>query len=296
MAVTDGASFLGFGAGLRTQHYNHIFQTPSLRVDWFEAISENYFGLDQPGGRPLENLLRIRERFPVVLHGVSLSLGSTDPLDKNYLKTWKELVSIVQPAWISDHLCWGSVHGRVFHDLLPLPYTEETLDHLVPRIQEVQDYMGRPLTIENVSSYLSFTHSEMSEWDFLSELVKRSGAELLLDVNNVYVSSVNHSFSAIEYLNAIPRHKVRQIHLAGHSSAEQVLIDTHDHPVCDEVWALYAEAIRRFGAVSTMVEWDARIPDFPVLEDEVLKAKKIFDDIRSIKTQGGMERAQTHTA
>jgi len=277
---------MGFGLGLRPDHYFEIlnFLPQSLAgIDWFEALSENYMGLKGPdlAGRPLEMLLKVRAQKPVVLHGVSMNLGGIVPLDFDYLKKLRDLKNIVQVPWVSDHLCFTGAHGENLHDLLPLPYTEESLLHLCTRITEVQEYLGCPLLIENVSSYLSYTYSEMTEWNFLSELVKRTGAYLLLDINNVYVSSVNHSFNAEEFLNSLPADRVLQIHLAGHTKKNNFLIDTHDHPICDEVLLLYKNYIQKNGARATMVEWDAQIPSFAELRNELFKAK----DTLSINSQ-----------
>lgn len=262
---------LGFGLGLRVDHYETVLNSDPA-VDWFEIISENYL---IPGGKPLHYLDRIRERYPLVMHGVSLSIGSTDPLNRDYLKQLKELAARVQPAWISDHLCWTGVHGRNMHDLLPLPYTEETIDHVAARIREVQDFLGRQILIENVSSYVGFTQSQLSEWDFLREISERADCLLLFDVNNVYVSSVNHGFDPTDYLNGIPAARVQQFHLAGHEDHGRYIIDTHDHPVSDPVWDLYAQALRRFGPVSTMIERDDHIPPLAELIDELDHARRI---------------------
>ena len=209
------------------------------------------------------------------MHGVSLSIGSTDPLNRNYLEQIKQLAARVQPAWISDHLCWTGVHGRNMHDLLPLPYTEETIEHVAARIREVQDFLGRQILIENVSSYVSFAQSQLSEWDFLSEISKRADCLLLFDVNNIYVSSVNHGFDPLDYLNGIPAARVQQFHLAGHEDHGRYIIDTHDQPVPDPVWELYAQALRRFGPVSTMIERDDNIPPLAELVDELERARRI---------------------
>lgn len=274
---------LGMGLGLRAPHYSHIAQSKP-KLDWFEAISENYMGLSQSGsGRPLKMLESIRKNYDVVLHGVSLSIGSTDELNFNYLKRLKTLVDTIQPKWVSDHLCWTGVSGENVHDLLPLPFTNEALNHLIERISRVQDFLGQRILLENVSSYISFRHSEMTEWDFLKEISTRADCGILLDINNVYVSSVNHNFNPIDYLNCLPQERVGQIHLAGHSRQGDVLIDTHDAPVCDEVWDLFQRAVKRFGAISTMVEWDADIPEFSRLQAEVDKAKKII--VQEIENQ-----------
>ena len=262
---------LGFGLGLRPVHYPEIFDG-SPRVDWFEAISENYM---VPGGRPIHALMRVRERWPVVLHGVSLSIGSTDPLDDAYLGRLRALADRIEPAWISDHLCWTGVSGINLHDLLPLPYTEEALDHVVGRVLQVQERLGRQILLENVSSYVTYAQSAVPEWEFLAEVARRADCLLLLDVNNVYVSAFNHEFDPLAYLDAVPGERVRQIHLAGHENNETHIIDTHDHPVIDPVWSLYAEAIRRFGPLATMIERDDRIPPLAELEGELDRARAV---------------------
>lgn len=262
---------LGFGLGLRVDHYETILNSEPA-IDWFEIISENYL---VPGGKPLHYLDRIRERYPLVMHGVSMSIGSTDPLNRDYLKQLKELARRIEPAWISDHLCWTGVHGTNLHDLLPLPYTEETIEHVAARICEVQDFLGRQMLIENVSSYLSYTQSQLTEWDFLTAVCERADCLLLFDVNNVYVSSVNHGFDPLDYLNGIPTERVQQFHLAGHEDHGRYIIDTHDHPVPDPVWDLYAQALRRFGPVSTMIERDDNIPPLNELIAELDRARGI---------------------
>lgn len=262
---------LGFGLGLRVDHYEAILNSEPA-VDWFEIISENYL---VPGGKPLHYLDRIRERYPLAMHGVSLSIGSTDPLDLEYLKQLKTLAARVDPAWISDHLCWTGVHGRNMHDLLPLPYTEETVEHVAARIRAVQDFLGRRILIENVSSYVNFAGSRMSEWEFVTAVSERADCLLLLDVNNIYVSSVNHEFDPRDYLNGIPGKRVQQIHIAGHEDHGDYIIDTHDHPVTDPVWKLYADAVRRFGPVSTMIERDDNIPPLDELVAELEQARRI---------------------
>ena len=264
---------LGFGLGLRVEHYAEILEGAPA-VDWFEAVTENYL---VPGGRPLQNLMRVRERFPIALHGVSLSIGSTTPLDLNYLSQVKALAKRVQPAWISDHLCWTGVNGKNLHDLLPLPYTEEALAHVVARVRAVQDILGRRILLENVSSYLAFHESRMTEWEFLAAIAQQADCLILLDVNNVYVSSVNHEFDPLAYLDGIPGERVQQIHLAGHESHGDYLIDTHDQPVPDAVWALYQEALRRYGHVPTMIERDANIPPLAELEAELRIARRLAE-------------------
>lgn len=276
---------LGTGLGLRAPHYSHIAQS-SPKLGWFEAISENYMGLSESGsGRPLEILKQIRENYEIVLHGVSLSIGSTDELNSSYLKRLKELAQIIQPRWISDHLCWTGVDGENVHDLLPLPFTKESIEHLVSRILKVQDFLGRRILLENVSSYITFKHSEITEWDFLSEIAKKSDCAILLDINNVYVNSVNHGFDPIAYLKALPAERIGQIHLAGHSHQGEILVDTHDGPVCDEVWDLFRIAVKLFGPVSTMVEWDDKIPEFSTLQTEIEKASKIIHEKKAVANE-----------
>lgn len=263
--------YLGFGLGLRTEHYEDILaQRPP--VDWFEIISENYM---ISGGKPLYFLDQIRNHYPLVMHGVSLSIGSTDPLDKDYLKRLKTLAQRIEPVWISDHLCWTGIKGLNLHDLLPLPYTEEAIKHIVERISMVQDFLGRQILIENVSSYLSYTQSEMSEWDFLGAIAQRADCYLLCDINNIYVSSVNHDFKAMDYIHALPTTRVAQIHLAGHSNEGNYIIDTHDAAIIEPVWDLYAQAIRYLGPVSTMIERDDNIPALAELMLELNQAKEI---------------------
>ena len=262
---------LGCGLGLRREHYGHVLEHwPEL--DWFEIISENFM---VPGGRPLWVLDQVLERYPVVMHGVSMSIGSTDPLNLDYLRQLKALAERVRPRWVSDHLCWTGVGGKNAHDLLPLPYTEETIAHVAQRVRAVQDVLERPILLENVSSYLAYRDSEHSEWDCLAEIARRADCYILLDVNNVYVSAFNHGFDAREYLWAIPVERVVQFHLAGHTDKGSHLLDTHDHPIIDPVWRLYEEAVRRFGPLSTLVERDDRIPEFPELAAEVETARKI---------------------
>jgi uncharacterized protein (UPF0276 family) len=262
---------LGFGLGLRVEHYDAILANRPA-VDWFEVLSENYL---VPGGRPLHYLMRFRERYPLAMHGVSLSIGSTAPLDHEYLRQLKALAGRVQPAWISDHLCWTGVAGRNTHDLLPLPYTEEALASVAERVRTVQDFLGRRILLENVSSYVTFRDSQLSEWQFLTEIATHADCLILLDVNNIYVSAVNHGFDPLEYLNAIPVERVQQIHLAGHENHGDYLVDTHDHPVADPVWQLYAAAVRRFGAVSTMIERDDHIPPLGELCAELDTARAL---------------------
>ena len=265
------ASTLGFGIGLRPVHYAAVLEsTPP--IDWFEVITENYL---VGGGRPLNFLDSIRNRYPVVMHGVSMSIGSTAPLDEAYLDRVVALAARCEPEWISDHLCWTGVGGLNLHDLMPLPYTEEAVAHVAARIQRVQEHLRRPLVLENVSSYVSYTNSAMTEWEFLSALVERTGCGLLLDVNNVYVSSRNHGFRAAEFIDGVPLAAVKQFHLAGHQDHGGHCIDTHDTPVRDEVWDLYAHAIRRFGPVSTLLERDDKIPPLDELVAELGHARAV---------------------
>lgn len=262
---------LGFGLGLRTEHYNTILETQP-KVDWFEVLSENYM---IPGGKPLDYLDKIRANYPVVMHGVSLSIGSTADIDYNYLRDLKKLADRIQPAWVSDHLCWTGVHGQNIHDLLPLPYTEEAVQHVAERVKIVQDYLGRQILLENVSSYASYVDSTMTEWDFISEIADKADCLLLLDVNNIYVSSFNHQFNAKAFIDGVPAKRVRQIHLAGHSNHGDYIIDTHDAPVIDPVWDLYEYALRQYGAVSTMIERDDHIPELDILVQELQIARDI---------------------
>jgi len=267
--------YLGHGVGLRTKHFPHVL-AGTARVDWFEAISENFM---IRGGRPLAVLERARAAAPVVLHGVSLSLGSTDPLNDRYLRDLRALVHHFEPAWVSDHLCWGSVDGHYAHDLLPLPYTEEALAHVVDRVRAVQDRLGRQILIENVSSYLTYKHSVMPEWEFLVEVAKRADCGILLDVNNVYVSATNHGFDAEQYLAAMPADRVRQIHLAGHTDKGTHLLDSHEGHVRRPVWELYRAAVRRLGPVSTLIEWDEGVPEFDVLRTEAERARAVEAEV-----------------
>ncbi len=261
---------LGFGLGLRSVHYPYILDHWP-EVDWFEIISENYMDSQ---GRPRYVLDRIAERYPIVMHGVSLSIGSTDALDRDYLQKLKRLADALPAAWVSDHVCWTGVAGRNAHDLLPIPFNEDTLAHVVRRIKTVQEVLERPLVLENPSSYLTFAQSTMSEWEFLTRMTEESGCGLLLDVNNVYVSSVNHDLDPREYLEELPHDRVVQFHLAGHTNCGTHIIDTHDGHVIDPVWELYRLAHELTGGVSTLLEWDAKIPEFPILHAEVLKARQ----------------------
>jgi uncharacterized protein (UPF0276 family) len=263
--------FIGFGLGLRVPHFEHVLQHKPA-VDWFEVLSENFM---VAGGKPKYYLHRIREHYPMVMHGVSMSIGSTDPLDTNYLKKLKVLANELQPMWISDHLCFTSSGSINSHDLLPLPYNAEALRHVVDRVKQVQDFLGRRILLENVSSYLTYTTSEMAEWEFLAEIALTADCDILLDINNIYVSARNHGFSVHQYLQGIPAGRVRQFHLAGHTDCGDYLIDTHDHAVVDPVWDLYVEALKLFGPVSTMIERDDNIPAFEELQDELDIARKL---------------------
>lgn len=261
---------IGFGLGLRAKHYPYIFEhTPS--VDWFEIISENFM---DTAGRPRHNLARIRENYPVVMHGVSLSIGTLDPLNSEYLHKLKDLAKWLEPAWISDHLCWTGVAHLNTHDLLPVPYTEEALAHIISRIHAVQEFLGRPIALENPSTYLEFSASSIPEAEFISHMAKATGCGLLLDVNNVYVSCYNHRLDPQRYIDSLPLDNVIQIHLSGHSNKGTHIIDTHDDHVIDEVWNLYKYVVNRAGRTpNTMIEWDDRIPEFPVLQAELNKAR-----------------------
>ncbi len=269
---------LGFGLGLRTTHYEEILESQP-RVDWFEALSENYM---VRGGKPLYYLERIRADYPVVLHGVSLSIGSTDPLDLEYLRALKTLADRIEPAWVSDHLCWTGMARQNIHDLLPLPYTPEAVDHVASRIARVQDFLQRPILIENVSSYVTFNQSEMTEWEFIKALAERTDCLLLLDVNNVYVSGFNHGFDPHEFIDALPAERIQQIHLAGHSNRGSHIIDTHDAPIIDEVWKLYGYTIEALGPVATMIERDDHIPGLATLVSELDQAREVAKDATHI--------------
>ena len=267
--------YLGYGLGLRTEYYDTILeQEPN--VDWLEIISENYM---VDGGKALYYLDRFRERYPIVMHGVSLSIGGTDPLDMDYLQRLKDLVDRINPMWLSDHLCWTGQGGHNVHDLLPLPYNNPAVSHLVDRIKRVQDFLGRQILMENVSSYVTYTHSQMSEWEFYSTVVEQSDCLMLLDINNIYVSAINHGFDPLDYLNGVPIERVQQFHLAGHTSYGDFIVDTHDHPVVDPVWDLYARAVERFGRISTMIERDDNFPPFEELMAELDQARAIGDAI-----------------
>lgn len=264
--------FLGFGLGLRSEHYQDVLEQKPKEIDWFEIISENYM-ID--GGKPLYFLDKIRQDYPMVMHGVSMSVGSTDPLNFDYLKQLKKLIERVEPMWFSDHLCWTGVDHKNMHDLLPMPYTEAAVNHFADRISEVQDFMGRQMLIENLSSYITYTSDAMTEWEFLTAVSEKADCYILLDVNNIYVSSYNHHFDAMEYLQGVPAERVWQHHLAGHQNTGNLIIDTHDEPVIDPVWELYEKTAQLLGPVSTMIERDANIPPLAEVIDELNQARAI---------------------
>jgi uncharacterized protein len=287
----NGYTELGIGIGLRVPHYDHILsRKPS--VDWFEIISENYM-LD--AGRPLAVLDQILEQYKVIQHGVSLYFGSTDRMDREQLKKLKTLTKRTKTPFLSDHLCWGSVDGTYTHDLLPMPYTFAAAKNCARRIKEVQDFLEIPIIVENVSSYAEFHASEMTEWDFLTEVVEGADCGILLDVNNIYVSSKNHSFNPYDYLNGVPHGRVGQIHIAGHSKFEKYLLDTHDHAPLPDVWKMYAHAIKLCGPTSTLLEWDASIPSFSEVHNEALKARRFREQISS-KHEAKRENAKREVA
>jgi len=267
----------GFGLGLRPQHFPEILGDDPIStdgVDWFEILSENFIDV---GGPPMRSMMAVRERFPIVMHGVSMSIGSTDPLDMEYLQGLKALADKVQPVLISDHLCWTGAHGVNMHDLLPLPMIEETVDHVATRVRQVQDVLGRRLMLENTSTYVTFEEDEMMEWEFISEICARADCDILLDVNNIYVSAFNHGFSADAYLAGIPKALVKQIHLAGHEHNGDHIIDTHDAPIPKDVLDLYVKAIQRLGHIPTMIERDANIPPFAELVRELQGVRSIAE-------------------
>ena len=265
------------GIGLRAQHYQEIVESRP-NIGWLEVHSENYFG---DGGAPLFFLEQVRRYYPLSLHGVGLSLGSVDPLNMGHLQKLKSLIARYQPGLVSEHLCWSSVGGRYLNDLLPLPYTEEALAHVVARIIQTQDYLKRQILVENVSSYVQYRHSTVPEWEFVAEVARRSGCGILLDVNNIYVNAMNQNFDPLEYLHAIPQEPVQELHLAGFAvnrdDAGEILIDHHGAPVAEPVWALYHEALRRFGPTPTLIEWDTDIPPLPILLAEARHAHALLE-------------------
>ena len=276
-----GLPHLGLGVGLRSVHFPYLLQERPT-VDWFEVISENFM---DSGGRPRYVLDQLAEKYPIVMHGVSLSIGSSDPLNFDYLHKLKALADQVRAFWVSDHVCWTGVAGLNAHDLLPIPLSESTLRHVVERIRIVQEVLQRPLVLENPSSYVTFAASTMTEWEFLSRMAEEADCGLLLDVNNVYVSSVNHDFDPAEYIRSVPHNRIVQFHLAGHTDRGTHLIDTHDNHVIDPVWELYRLAHQLTGGASTLLEWDANIPEFPVVHAEVLKSRQYMSlELRQFPT------------
>ena len=268
----NGYSEYGVGIGLRIPHYHHIFEKKPV-VDWFEIISENFM---VDGGRPLHVLDQILDRYRVVQHGVSMYFGSAEPLNREHLRRLKTLAKRTKTPWLTDHLCWGSVDGRYSHDLLPMPYTFEAARKTAQKIREARDFLEVPICVENVSSYAEFHVSEMTEWEFLTEVVEEADCGILLDVNNIYVSSRNHSFDPLQYLNNVPHERVAQIHIAGHSKFKKYILDTHDHAPIDPVWKLYGKAIELIGPTATLLEWDDLIPSFNEVHHEALKARKFL--------------------
>ena len=271
----NGMTDYGIGIGLRVPHYNHILSERPT-VDWFEIISENFM---VDGGRPLKVLDQILEQYRVVQHGVSAYFGSAEPLNREHLRKLKRLVKRTSTPWLTDHLCWGSVDGRYTHDLLPMPYTFAAAEVTARKIREARDFLEVPIAVENVSSYAEFHVSEMTEWEFLNEVVERADCGILLDVNNIYVSSRNHNFNPVEYVDSIAAERVAQFHIAGHSKYERFILDTHDHAVIDPVWKLYEHAIKRVGKTATLLEWDARIPSFDEVHNEALKANRYIEKV-----------------
>jgi uncharacterized protein (UPF0276 family) len=263
---------LGFGLGLRSVHYDYVLTHWPTRVDWFELITENYLA---PGGKPRDVLRRVREHYPVVLHGLSFNVGTSEPLDMDYLAQLKQLVREVQPEWVSDHLCWTGLNGFTSHDLLPISYTEDNLQRVAAKVSRIQDYLQHRIVLENPSVYVGFRSDTMSEADFINALVRATGCEILLDVNNAFVSGFNLGFDPYAYIDTLNPAAIRQFHLAGHTHNTTHIIDTHDHPVCDDVWALYEHACRRFGPVATLLERDDHIPEFPELLAELEQARHL---------------------
>ncbi len=272
-----GLPYLGFGLGLRKEHYNAILDT-SPEVDWFEILTENYL---VPGGKPLYFLDQITERYPVVMHGVSMSIGSHDPLDMDYLRQVKALAERTKAHWVSDHMCFTGVDGVNAHDLLPLPYTEEAIKHVSNKIKQAQDFLGRQILVENASTYITYKQSAMTEWDFTMAVAEESDSLILLDINNIFVSAYNHGFDPLDYLDGIDPARVQQHHLAGHSQYEGYIIDTHDNDIVQGVWDLYAEAVKRYGDVSTMIERDDNIPKLPELLAELQMARDVHAAVNS---------------
>lgn len=279
---------LGYGLGLRAEHFEQVMNGQT-QMDWFEALAENYMGIPGSGQSPLlPKLLKVRQNFPIVLHCVSTNIGSTDPLDKTFLNNLKDFIQLIEPAWVSDHLCWNGIHGHNTHELLPLPYTEEAVFHVANKINQVQDFLGRRFMIENTSSYISYEQSDMSEWEFIGEIIQHTDCGLLLDINNVFVSSQNHDYDPMIFLNSIPMENVGQIHIAGHDKRDNgLIVDTHDTYVCDEVYQLVKELSRTHQLPSMMAEWDDNIPSLETYEDQILMAKNIIEK----DTQSDSQRA-----
>ena len=278
---TDAQKWQGFGLGVRTDFQAALLDGDARPVDWLEILTENYL---VPGGPPLANLERARERYPLAMHGVSLSIGSSDPLDMDYLAQLRDLARRIEPRIVSDHLCWTGHGGINSHDLLPVPHTEEAIAHIAQRVAQVQDFLGRRIALENVSSYVDYSFSAVPEWEFLAAVAERADCDILLDVNNIYVSSFNHEFDPLDYLAGVPASRVRQYHLAGHQNNGSHIVDTHDHPVIDPVWRLFGEALRRIGPRPAMIERDANIPPLEVLLAEV-------NDMRRVAKAALTERA-----
>jgi len=275
----------GLGLGLRSVHFDHILEH-NPAVDWFEIISENFM---DSGGRPRHILRILAERYPLVMHGVSLSIGSTDPINWDYLAKLKALAKEINPLWISDHLCWTGVNLLNTHDLLPVVLNQESLEHIIGRIRQVQDYLERPLIVENPSTYLSFKQSTIDEWDFLRHMAEETGCGLLLDVNNVYVSSFNNDFDPAHYIRQLPHDQIVQMHIAGHQHCGNYIIDTHDRQVVDEVWELFSLAWQLTGGAATLLEWDGNIPDFDTYHRELLKSRQFMDGIHYAGTTATLE-------
>jgi uncharacterized protein (UPF0276 family) len=288
----NGFTDLGIGIGLRVPHYRHILDNKPT-CDWFEVISENYMC---DGGRPLEVLDEILEQYKVVQHGVSMYFGSADRLNREHLKRLKNLVKRTKTPFLSDHLCWGSVDGTYSHDLLPMPYTFAAAKLTAQHVREARDFLEVPICVENVSSYAEYHVSEMTEWEFLSEVVEQADCGMLLDVNNIYVSSRNHTFDAYDYLRGVPLERVGQMHIAGHSKYEKYILDTHDHPVLDPVWKMYEHVIERIGPVNTLLEWDAHIPSFDEVHNEALKANKFVARVLKNGRGSKLRQRETHEA
>jgi len=289
---------LGLGYGLRGPHIEDILISKPQNIKWFEVISENY--MKQSCGllpyRRIDQLLKIRENYQIHLHGVSMNLGADEPIDTNYLTRLKELIEIFQPNVVSDHLCFTGINGHHYHDLFPLPYTKEAIQKVSDKILAVQDSLKRVLVIENVSSYVTYPESEMSEWDFLNEVLSRTGCFLLLDVNNVFVSSFNHRFDPKKYLNSVPSDKIAQIHIAGHEQEENLIIDTHSQSVRDEVWSLYSELIKKIGSRSSMIERDENIPSFSEAQTEIEKMEKILLGLKSGKNYKNSDKQGSYVS